>query len=138
MSDEPGSVPPRPDVFAGGPSPPIPSQQGAFPVPLQPMQVGEMLDACIKLYRVHWKMFMGIAAYILVPYLFLQNFLTGSPSNPFQFESRPAVNTARIILALVFTLGGFLFIQPFLTAAFARAASDIYMGGNPSVGSIYR
>ena len=102
------------------------------------MRVGEMLDAAIKLYRLQWKLFMGIAAYILVPYLFLQSFLTRTTSNPFRFEAEPQVDTTRIILAAVFTLGVYLFIQPFLTAAFARAASGIYLGEKPSIGSIYR
>ena len=140
MNEEPGRPPPpRPDLVAGlRPPPPIPSRQGALPLSLEPMRVGEMLDATIKLYRLQWKLFMGIAAYILVPYLFLQSFLTRTTSNPFSFEAEPEVDTTRIILVLVFALGTYLFIQPFLTAAFARAASDIYLGGNPSIKSIYR
>jgi hypothetical protein len=110
------------------------------------MRVGELLDAAIKLYRRNWKPLMGIAAFVMVPFSFLQSYLTrSSATNPFTLnpgrlgEQQPVppgtVDTA--LVGLVFTLVLFLFIQPFLTAAFAKAASDVYLGGRPTVKEIY-
>jgi hypothetical protein len=108
------------------------------------MRIGETLDAAIKLYRAHWKTLMGIAAFILVPVNFLQSFLTRNvaTSNPFNLSSRPPTlpeNSDYVAtISAVFAIGLFLFIQPFLAAAFARAASDVYMGAKPTIGGVYR
>jgi hypothetical protein len=108
------------------------------------MRIGETLDAAIKLYRAHWKTFMGIAAFILVPVNFLQSFLTRNvaTSNPFNLSTRPPAlpeNSDYVAaISAVFGIALFLFIQPFLAAAFARATSDVYMGGKPTIGGVYR
>lgn len=104
------------------------------------MRVGELLDAAIKLYRAQWKTFMGIAAFVLVPYHFVEQFLGWRVGRPFEdVEAATATpDGAAAALAIAFGALGFLFIQPFLTGAFARATSEIYLGGAPSIGDTYR
>lgn len=126
--------------------PPIPGPQpGAGAAPqLREMRIGEMLDAAIKLYRSNWKTFMGIAAFILVPYYFVQEALTAAVTRTItsqiggiEFETQEG-DVAATVVSIVFLAGYFLFIQPFLTAAMARATADLYMGGCADVRTIYR
>jgi len=108
------------------------------------MRIGEMLDSAIKLYRQHWKTFMGLVALVLVPYLFLQGFLARGavPTNPFNprpltFEEVHAARVASIIVG-VFSGVFFLFVEPFLRGAVARAAADVYAGQRPDLAPMYR
>jgi len=113
-------------------------------VPLQEMRIGEMLDTAVKLYRQHWKTFMGLAAVVVVPYVFLQTFLLRSALrvNPFNFNPRtvqssePSSTVAAIGAA--FTLAYVVFLQPLLVGAVARAAADIYRGEIPGLKATYR
>jgi hypothetical protein len=108
------------------------------------MRIGETLDAAIKLYRRHWKIFMGIAAFILVPFFFLQHALSEAFTRTvvtdiggLTFETQEG-GTGAAVLGAVFSLGYFLIIQPFLTAAMARATADLYVGGRSDVAGTYR
>lgn len=109
-------------------------------MPLRPMRVGELLDAAIKLYRFRWKTFMGIVAFVMVPYTFLESYfsyvMVGSIASREVLTTRQAVTGA--IVAASLALVGFLFVQPFLTAATARAAVETYQGHQPTVKSTYR
>ena len=106
------------------------------------MRVGELLDASINLYREHWKLFMGIVAFVFVPLQFLQSFLTREIAvGPFTSTEQVPTDaqlTSGLIITLIFGALTFLFILPFLTAAMARATSEVYLGGSPTVGDIYR
>ena len=107
------------------------------------MRVGELLDAAIKLYRQNWKLFMGIVAFVLVPIQFVQSFLTRSvvPSSPFSQSNQLPTQSdihSTFLIGSIFTGLAFLFVLPFLTAAIARATSEVYVEGSPKVGDIYR
>jgi membrane-anchored glycerophosphoryl diester phosphodiesterase (GDPDase) len=104
------------------------------------MGIGELIDAAIKLYRAEWKALIGIVAFVLVPLTFLESYVTRAFSDPF---AQPAVAspdelTAVFIAGSVITLVQLLFVQPFLTAAVARAATNVYIGEPVSIGSTYR
>jgi hypothetical protein len=113
---------------------------GGRPLVLQPMGVGEILDAAIKLYRAQWKALMAIVAIALVPIAFLQAFLTRSVGSP--IPSDPAAVGAGVdsslITSVVLALIQLLVIQPFLTAAVAKASADVYLGHTVVVGPTFR
>src|SRR6266540_1924747 len=139
---------------SNAPPPPLPSLPGeAQPAPipsigprgaprLVAMRLGELLDASINLYRQHWKLLVGIVAYVFVPLQFLQAFLTREIStspftNPNQLPTDSHL-TSTIAITSIFSFATFVFVLPFLTAAIARATSEVYVGGSPSVKDIYR
>lgn len=106
---------------------------------MQPMGVGEILDAAIKLYRSRWKSLMAIVAIALVPLTFLQVFLTRRLGSPFAdpVATRGDLDSV-MITSLVLTGIQVLVITPFLTAAVARASADVYLGHPVLVGSTFR
>ncbi|HWL90518.1 MAG TPA: glycerophosphoryl diester phosphodiesterase membrane domain-containing protein [Actinomycetota bacterium] len=113
---------------------------GTRPLALQPMGVGEILDAAIRLYRARWKSLMAIVAIALVPITFLQAFLTRSLGSPIPSEPT-TVGTgvdSTLITSGVLTLIQLLVIQPFLTAAIAKASADVYLGHPVVVGPTFR
>ena len=88
LPDFPQPPAPQPSSrWVSQPLPPPPSAlgptRGDRPFALQPMGVGEILDAAIKLYRSQWKRLMAIVAIALVPITFLQVFLTREIGGPF-------------------------------------------------------
>jgi hypothetical protein len=130
---------PGPALSLPPPPPPTARMRGDRPFAMQPMGVGEILDAAIKLYRSRWKSLMAIVAIALVPITFLRVFMTRSLGGPF---SGSVASQAEIESALVVTLilSGIqlLLITPFLTAAVARASADVYLGHPVLVGRTFR
>jgi hypothetical protein len=104
------------------------------------MGVGEILDAAIRLYRAQWKSLMAIVAIALVPITFLQAFLTRSLATPFPSGSANvgAGVDSTLITSGVLTVIQLLVIQPFLTAAVAKASADVYLGHTVVVGPTFR
>src|SRR3989337_1027971 len=120
-----GQPPPPPPPPPGQPLPPpppgIPTVSGARPLTLQPMGVGEILDAAIRLYRAKWKSLTAIVAIALVPITFLQAFLTRSMGSPFSTEAPVSGDLdSTLITSVVLGVIQLLVIQPFLTAAIAK------------------
>jgi hypothetical protein len=111
------------------------------PLPLRQMGIGELLDAAIKLYRAEWKVLSGIVAIVLVPLTFLQAYLTRTIPGPFTQEPTfvtPDTAQTALIASSILGVIQLLFVQPFLTAAVARAATNIYLGEPVGVGPTYR
>jgi len=129
-----------PPPASGPPLPPPPAGRtaGDRPFALQPMGVGEILDAAIKLYRSQWKSLMAIVAIALVPITFLQVFLTRSLGSPFSTDAVPADFEGTLIASGGLALIQLLVVQPFLTAAVARASADVYLGHTVLVGPTFR
>jgi hypothetical protein len=121
------------------PPPPLGGSRGDRPFSLQPMGVGEILDAAIKLYRSQWKRLMAIVAIALVPITFLQVFLTREIGGPF---TEPTLTTEEIqstvLITLVLGAIQLLVVQPFLIAAVAKASADVYLGRPVLVGPTFR
>lgn len=107
---------------------------------MRPMGVGEILDAAIKLYRSEWKVLMGIVAFVLVPLTFLEAYVTRTLPGTFTPEpvATPGDFYATAIASIILAAIQLLFILPFLTAAVARAAANVYLGEEVGVGRTYR
>jgi membrane-anchored glycerophosphoryl diester phosphodiesterase (GDPDase) len=134
-ADAPGAGPSQP--FSGAPE----VSRRERPLPLRQMGIGELIDAAIKLYRAEWKVLIGILAFVLVPLTFLQAYVTRTLPGAFTqdpgFVPTEAAQTA-FISSSILSAVQLLFIQPFLTAAVARAAANIYLGEPVGVGPTYR
>lgn len=121
------------------PPPPLGAGRGDRPFSLQPMGVGEILDAAIKLYRSQWKRLMAIVAIVLVPVTFLQVFVTRNLGSSFSTPSTvPEDVDATLIAGGVVALIQTFVVQPFLIAAVAKASADIYLGHPVLVGPTFR
>lgn len=110
------------------------------PVPLRQMGIGELIDAAIKLYRHKWKLLIAIVALVLVPFHFVEAYMTRVIPGAFgeaPTVSPDAIDTA-VVASIALGVAGFVLVQPFLVAAVARAATDLYLGEPVSVGSTYR
>lgn len=114
----------------------LPTLPGSAAPRLREMRLGELLDVAINLYRSNWKIFMGIVAFLVVPLQLLQNYLSRDVFTT-TFETTEEVATSQLVSLVIFPLVQFLFVTPFLTAAIARATSEIYLGGTPAVGDVY-
>lgn len=140
-----GRSPLAPDWWQPGMStPPLTSiirVQRGKPILLRQMNVGEILDTAIKLYRASWRTFVGTSAAILVPLSFIQAFLTRSSLIGFRLpppEEIAEPDLLPAIASLAFTLIQFFLVTPFLTALFARATADLYLGAEPEISSTLR
>ncbi|MGH2705084.1 MAG: hypothetical protein ACRDJ4_08315 [Actinomycetota bacterium] len=137
-----------------GPGGPPRGPEGGAP-PLFARGVGDLLDAAITLYRSHWKLYIGITAIVLGPFLLLQAIAVQAAVGPvgelnstlggrFGPGIQPTTTAlpgfiARIVgVAAVFGLLNLLIVLPFLAAATARATAQIYLGSEPTVGDVYR
>lgn len=142
------SAPQSPPVPPTGQAPAPPS--GARPLPLRPMGIAELVDGAIKLYRRKWAALMAMVAIIYIPLIFIQFALTQDLVAPFESALDPLATPEQQLGALqtalgpLFVIGGafglftILFVQPFLTAAMARAASRLYLGEEVTIGDTYR
>ena len=115
-----------------------PIQRGR-PLPLRQMGIGELIDAAITLYRAEWKVLMGIVAFVLVPLTFIEAYVTRFFVDPLASPllSPDTLNTALLVTGVI-VLVQFAFVQPFLVAAVARAATNVYLGEPVGIGSTYR
>jgi hypothetical protein len=107
------------------------------------MRVGEMLDAAIKLYRIHWRTLMAIVAFVMVPLTFVEEAVlvltTGGTTVGFGQTATISQGQADTYVALgvVFALLQYLLVRPFLTGATVRAVAAAYLGEIPAVGPVY-
>lgn len=143
----PGLGPPPPQPESALPPPPAYQARVAFergrPIPIREMRVGELLDSAIKILRLHWRTYFGIAAYIMVPLIFIESFLTredlGALSDVFSGTvPSDERSTTAIVANVASVLLQLFFIRPFLTGAFAKATSELYVGGIPDIRETYR
>lgn len=137
--------PPPPDSAWGAPPPPIPPRAKwarGRAVPLTPMGVGEMLDAAVNLYRLHWRTLMAIVAFVIVPVTFVQEALQAGVTGTTVGFGPPTTVSQRTLdayfaIAGLFALVQFLIVRPFLTAAIVRAVAAAYEGEASEVGPAY-
>jgi hypothetical protein len=81
---------------------------------------------------------MAIVAIALVPITFLQVFLTRSLGSPFATDVSPADLEGTLITSSIVGVIQLLVVQPFLTAAVAKASADVYLGHTVLVGRTFR
>jgi hypothetical protein len=108
------------------------------PLPLRQMGIGELIDGAFRLYRLEWKVLIGIVALIVIPATFIQVWVQQRV-----IDQAPTVGSSDVLeqllaVTLVFIVVELLVIQPFLVAAVARAAADIYLGEPVSIERTYR
>jgi hypothetical protein len=108
------------------------------PVPLRQMGIGELIDAAVRLYRLEWKVLMAIVAFIVVPVTFLELWATQVAVGQIGPTTSEDVFGRAVALAVAFAAIQLLIVQPFLVAAVARAAADVYLGESISIGGTYR
>ena len=147
--ERPSTPESTPQAFPGSTPP---ERQGQYQVgkgpALREMGVGEILDATLKIYRNNWKTLLAIVAIVMVPYIFLQAIVVDITTPDFpDFDVRNPASLESFQQDVGFfggTLGGALLtlilafiITPFVTGAVAKATADIYLGGDPEVGSTY-
>lgn len=109
------------------------------PLPLRQMGIGELIDAAVRLYRLEWKALMGIVAFVVVPVTFLELWATQILLG--EIGPTPTSTDAFgevLVVTLAFVAVQFLIVQPFLVAATARAAADVYLGAPVTIGGTYR
>ncbi len=104
------------------------------------MDIGQLLKTAVKLYVDHWKLLAGIAAIVLVPYIFLVDaFIAASGVASFQPGVSPPPEAALRALGFSFVvLVLALLATPLVTAAMVRAAADISLGRQVTLGDAYR
>jgi hypothetical protein len=130
----PPQLPPPPGLIgvpgSSGPAGMVASGPG--PVPLQPMGVGEVLDASIRLYRARWKTLMAIVAALVVPFTVIQTYAVNAAQDPFVFNGQTYLGDSGAGVVLLFTALNFLVLDPILRGAMVRAIAGIYLGERPT------
>ena len=135
-----GGYPPPP--HAPPPVAPPPEAQTNRPV-LRALNVGEVLDTAVRVYRSQWRTFIAVAAIVLVPLNFLQFFLFRDLYDAFTTPGGLGTVAPRdlqqmLVVSGVATLITLLLVTPFLTAAMAKAAADSYLGERTGIGETFR
>ncbi len=109
------------------------------PLPLRQMGVGELIDAAVRLYRLEWKVLMATVAFVIVPVTFLEAWATQVLVGNVGSAIPGSDAFGQLIAVTIFFVAvQFLIVQPFLVAAVARAAADIYLGEPVTIGGTYR
>lgn len=156
LSPETPSPVPQPGYQVPAPTERFSDYRSGKRFPLREMDVGQLLDAMVNLFRVHWKTFLGMAAIVLVPIYFLQAFLTdlvtqslpGFTTDPFEVPTTPADPFAPTEAPDFGALFAFLSVSglgalltfiasAFLTAAVTHAAARTYQGEDPTISGTY-
>ncbi len=112
---------------------------------IRPMNLPELLDRSIRLYRQNFLKFIGIFAIPYIPLMLMQtvisfftsrsmlNGLSTNPSNPFTPEMLRAFSGSLVILFVQFIL-----VQGIATAALTRAVANNYTGKPVGILDSYR
>jgi len=117
------------------------------PPMLRPLQLGELLDQAIRLYRRNFITFIGIIAMVYVPLMILQtasSTLLSSSLNDLTRSSSPETiftNYAYwggMLSTLVIAFLQIIFVQGIATGALTRAVADNYLGKTTSILDAYR
>jgi hypothetical protein len=123
-----------------GPPPPRADLPGTSrgPVRLEPLGVGQTIDASIRLFRARWKVLMATTALIVVPFTLLEQFAIHVSVHPVLIGGHIYQDQPNFGVTSSFALANFLLIQPLTQAALIRAIAGIYLGQKVSVGESIR
>jgi hypothetical protein len=108
------------------------------PVRLEPLGVGQTIDASIRLFRARWKVLMATTALIVVPFTLLEQFAIHVSVHPVLIGGHIYQDQPNFGVTSSFALANFLLIQPLTQAALIRAIAGIYLGQKVSVGESIR
>lgn len=119
-----------------------------MPIPMRPMRIGEILDAAVNLYRMHWKTLMLIVAFVSVPMVFLEELVLRSiPIQAQQVTFNPVTGQPNIdpetflrpfLILFGLAMVQYFIIRPFLVAGTVHAVARAYLGGVPGVEESYK
>jgi hypothetical protein len=140
----------HPPAAWGAPAPkgPPPSSESSGPLPLRPMNLGDVLDGAIKLLLANWRTLVIVAGVFIVPLnllsAFLQRELLGGVgilamlSDPAAVEAlAPSAGLGTNVGCAVQTLAGVL-VLPFIAGAISKVVSASYLGGRLEAGAALR
>lgn len=102
---------------------------------LRPMNFTDILDETIELYKSNFKLLVGIAAFIYVPYYLLNGFIQ-QPG--FDSNTNPTQAVASTIINLVYTILFYVIFHPIATGALTLAISERYLSREISIKECYR
>ncbi len=108
---------------------------------LRPLPLADLLDAVWRLYRRHFGSLVPITAVVYLPVGIVYAVATGLMRSGFMAESgEPALTQATAAGIAGLGLAAVLYVLtiPIMQAAMAKAVSELYLGGTPSVGDVYR
>jgi hypothetical protein len=115
---------------------------------LRPLNLGELLDRAIRLYRQNFFKFIGIVALFQIPYTILQLLLSLSTVNKLNtwqqglYDESYGLFTGypflELIGSLALTVIGFILIQGLATAVLTRAIADNYLGEEVEILQAYK
>jgi hypothetical protein len=150
---QPGSQWPQPPPTAGwavAPPPPTGGNARTGPLALQPMGIGELLDAAIKLYRANFKPIALVAFLIYAPFQIVFALIARGQNNGrglvdifndpsvAQQGNDPFANLGSNILTSLTPLIDLLFLGPLLAGTIAAAVAATYLGGQLTAGEAIR
>ena len=130
------------------PPPPPPSDDGGFTAPppwergrpIEPRARGfsDIVEAAFTLYRLHWRALMGLVAVLVVPFQFLDQYLTRNYRHVALLGARAgSAQSGRLAaISLVLSSISLLVVQPLLTAGLVRAAAGFHLGEDPTAGDV--
>ncbi|HVM12232.1 MAG TPA: hypothetical protein VM638_07140 [Actinomycetota bacterium] len=98
------------------------------PIVPQPMRAGQVLDAGVNLYRLHFRTLMPLVAVVVIPVELLTLLIS------LQVPSSRAALVVQIGVIVLIAL----FSVALMTAAVLRTAADAYIGQPPRIGSALR
>jgi hypothetical protein len=129
-----------PPPTAGAPAEPmgLPVNRRDRPLPLRQMGIGELIDAAFRLYRLEWAVLLGIVAFVVIPTTFAQIWVSELILDQALTVPTSALIGQLVTVTIIFVLLQLLFVQPFLVAAIARAAADVYLGEPVTLPGTYR
>ncbi len=108
---------------------------------LRPLNLADILDVIVKIYRGHFAQLMGICAAVLVPLGVLQMIMAGSM---FSGVISGVPDDLPVSSLPVMVVAGFLYVLlmavalPVMQAAMAKAIASYYLGTATTFGEVYR
>ncbi len=117
------------------------ARRGASVFELRPLNLADILDVIVRIYREHFGQLMGICAVVLVPLGLMQvlmstamfsGVLSGTPEQ-MPVSSLPTVMVLAFLYVLLMAVA-----TPVMQAAIAKAIASYYLGTVTSFGAVYR
>ncbi len=108
---------------------------------LRPLNLADILDMIVRIYREHFGQLMGICAVVLAPLGVLQVLMTTSMISGILSESPEdlALGTSPVVFALAFVYMLLMAVStPVMQGATAKAIASYYLGTATTVGAVYR
>jgi hypothetical protein len=101
------------------------------------MTLGDIVDAAIRLYRMHWRALMGFVAILVVPLQFVDEYLRRNYQHVNYGTTAGQAQLGRAFaIGLVVSLFGLLIVQPLINGGSAFAVGSFHLGRTPNAGDV--